>query len=78
MTSAARPRKRKQRAMAVRQALRLCEAALPQGTGRIQGGQHRISPVTTRAALRAVGLPPLIAAALRSRLHLIPEQEVER
>jgi hypothetical protein len=36
MTSPARPRRRQQGAMAARQALRLCEAALPQDTGRSQ------------------------------------------
>jgi len=64
--------------MAARQALRLCESTLPQGAARIVGGQHRVNTVTTRAALRAVGLPPHIAAALRSRLRLMPEQEAER
>jgi hypothetical protein len=86
MTSTARPRRRRQHATAARQALRLCEADLtrltwdtpspPIGAGRIQG-QVRISPITARAALRAVGVPPLVAAALR-RLRLIPEQEAER
>jgi hypothetical protein len=67
--------------MAARQALRLCEAELlrrtwdtaevPQGSRR----QPRISMVTTRAALQAAGVPPHVAAALRSRLRLIPEQE---
>ena len=78
MTSPARPRRRRQRAMAARQALRLCEAALPQGTGRTQGGPRRVTAGTTRAALRAAGLPPHITAALRSRLRLIPEQEADR
>jgi hypothetical protein len=78
MTSAAGPRRRKQRATAARQALSLCEATLPKGTARIVGGQHRVNTVTARAALRAVGLPPHIAAALRSRLRLMPEQEAER
>jgi hypothetical protein len=64
--------------MAARQALRLCEATLPQGTGRIQGGPRRVTAVTTRAALRAAGLPPQTAATLRSRLRLIPEQEARR
>jgi hypothetical protein len=74
--------------MAARQALNLCEAELPgltweeadvpqRGAG-IHCGQHRISVVTTRAALRAVGVPPPIAAALRTRLRLIPEQEAKR
>jgi hypothetical protein len=78
MTSPARPRRPQQRARAARQALRLCEAALPQGTGRTQGGPRRVTAVTTRAALRAVGLPPQIAATLRSRLCLVPEQEAGR
>jgi hypothetical protein len=78
MTSPARPRRRRQRAMAARQALRLCEAAVPQGTGRIQGGPRRVTAATTRAALRAAGLPPQIAATLRRRLRLIPEQEADR
>ena len=78
MTSPARPRRRRQRAMAARQALRLCEAALPQGAGCTQGGPRRVTAVTTRAELRAAGLPPQIAATLRSRLRLIPEQEADR
>jgi hypothetical protein len=83
MTSAAGPRRRRQRAMAARQALRLCENELlgltwdaahgPQGSR----GQPRSRPVTTRAALRAAGVPPHIAAALRKRLRLIPDQEAE-
>ena len=78
MTSAAGSRRRRQRAMAARQALRLCEAALPQGTGRIPGGPRRVTAVTTRAALRTAGLPPQTAATLRSRLRLIPEQEADQ
>jgi hypothetical protein len=78
MTSPARPRRPQQRARAARQALRLCEAALPQSTGHTQAGPRRVTAVTTRAALRAAGLPPHIAAALRSRLRLIPEQEADR
>jgi hypothetical protein len=78
MTRPARPRRRRQRAMAARQALRLCEAALPEGSGRTQGGPRRVTVVTTRAALRAAGLPPHIAATLRSRLLLIPEQKADR
>jgi len=77
MTSTPRPRKRP-RARAARQALRLCEATLPQDTGRTHGGPRRVTAVTTRAALRAAGLPPHIAATLRSRLRLIPEQEDHR
>jgi len=71
--------------MAARQALRLCEADLLRptggkadmagGNGRIAGGQHRVNTVTTKATLRAVGLPPHLAATLRSRLRLIPEPE---
>ena len=75
MTDAARPRRRWQRATAARQAIGLCEADPPQGT---LGGQHRVTPVTTKAALRAAGVPPLIAAALRNRLRLIPDQEDQR
>jgi hypothetical protein len=78
MTSPARPRRRRPRVTAARQALRLCEAALPQGTGRTQGGPRRVTVVTTRAALRAAGLPPHIAATLRSRLRLVPEQKADR
>jgi hypothetical protein len=87
MTAPPKPRRKRQNATAARQALRLCETDLarltcevsdpPSGTGRIQGGQHRNSPITTRAALRAVGVPPLAAAALRRRLRLIPEQETD-
>jgi hypothetical protein len=88
MTSTIRARRRRPRATAARQALRLCEADLtrltwdspnpPKGVGSIQGTQRRISPVTTRAALRAVGVPPLAAAALRRKLRLSPELETER
>ena len=84
MTSTARPRSRRPRATAARQALRLCEAELlrltwdtapvPQGSR----GRPRIRAATTRAALRAAGVPPHIAAALRKRLRLIPEQETGR
>jgi hypothetical protein len=86
--STIRPGRRRPRATAVRQALRLCEAELtrltwepadpPTGAGHIQSTQRCISPVTTKAALRAAGVPPLAAAALRRRLRLIPEQETER
>ena len=81
-------RRRRPRATAARQALRLCEAELirlswepvdpPTGAGHIQSTQRRISPVTTKAALRAVGVPPLAAAALRRRLRLSSEQEARR
>jgi hypothetical protein len=80
MTSPARLRRRRQRGMAVRQALRLCEA-LSQGTGSAPfglGGQPRVTAVSTRAALRAAGVPPHLAATLRRRLRLIADQEAER
>jgi hypothetical protein len=74
--------------IAARQALNPCEAELlvlpwdgadiPQSSAGISRGQSRISAVTTRAALPAAGAPPHIAAALRSRLRLITEQEAER
>jgi hypothetical protein len=88
MTNTIRPRKRRHRAAAARQALRLCEANLtsltwdtpnsPRGVGHIQGSQCRVNPITTRAALRAVGVPPFAAAVLRRRLRLIPELEAEQ
>jgi hypothetical protein len=84
MTSTVEPRRRGPRATAARQALGLCEAELlrltwdradvPQGSL----GQPRIRVVTTRAALRAAGVPPHNAAALGRRLRLSPEQEAER
>jgi hypothetical protein len=74
--------------MAARQALRLCEADLAgcprdktgplPGNRQMPGSQNRVNAITTRAALRAAGLPPHTAAALRSRLRLIPEPEAER
>jgi len=88
MTNMTRPKRRRPHATAARQALRLCEADLtrlawdtpdpPGGAGSMQGGQRCIRPITTRAALQAVGVPPLAAAALRRRLRLMPEQETER
>jgi hypothetical protein len=66
MTSVTQARRR-QRAKAARQAIALCEAELH--------GQPRIRTATARAALRAAGLPPLAAAALRGRLHLLSEPE---
>jgi hypothetical protein len=88
MTNTARPKRRRPRAKAARQALRLCEADLIRSTwetpdppgdlGSTEGRQRCIRPITTRAALRAVGVPPLAAAALRRRLRLIPEHETER
>lgn len=84
MTHPHKPRRR-QRAMAARQALRLCEAELftPTWDGSellpsspaIRRGAARISAPATKAALRAAGLPPRTAAALRSRLRLSPEPE---
>jgi hypothetical protein len=75
-------------ATAARQALNLCEAELiallgdrgdmPQSSAGVRRGQSRISVVTTREALRAAGVPPHIAASLRSRLRLITEPEAER
>ena len=65
--------------------LRLCEAELltptrntadvPQSITGIRSGRPRINVTTTRAALRSAGVPPHLAAALRSRLRLIPELE---
>jgi hypothetical protein len=69
MTSAAQARKR-QRASAARQALVLCEAELIT--------RPRTSAAAARAALRAAGLPPHLAATLRNRLRLIPEREPAR
>ena len=83
MTSTAGPQTRR-RAAAVRQALRLCEAdqarqASPHSDPAfIPGEQRGNSPVTIKAALRAVGVPPLAAAALRKRLRLTPEREAKR
>lgn len=83
-TTAAKPRRIRPRATAARQALRLCEAEVLRltwdTTGVPQSGrwQPRLRVVTTRSALRAAGVPPPIAAALRRRLRLIPEQEAER
>ncbi len=66
MTSAAQARRR-QRAKAARQALALCEIELPV--------RPRISAATARSALRAAGLPPLLAAASRRRIRLMSEPE---
>ena len=87
VTSTVRPRRRrrrKARATAARQALSLYEADLlrltwgkgdmPQGSC----GRPGARVVTTRAALRAAGVPPDLAAALRRRLRLIPEEETGR
>jgi hypothetical protein len=70
--------------MAARQALSLCETelrtltwdttSLPPSTG-ISRQHSRVSGTATRAALRAAGVPPRIAALLRHRLRLIPEAE---
>jgi hypothetical protein len=77
--------RRRQHAMAARQALSLCEAELPafaydvadelQGCTGTHRGQAHISVLTARTALRAAGLPPPLAAALRSRLRIVPEPE---
>jgi hypothetical protein len=83
MTRGARPWRRRPRATAVRQALRLYEAELLRLTWDTPStppgdpGQPRTRAVTARAALRAVGVPPHTAAALRGRLRLAPEQEHE-
>jgi hypothetical protein len=82
----ARPRRRPCTA-AARQALSLCEAELlrltwdkwdkgdmPQGIR----GWPRVRVATTRAALRAAGVPPDLPAALCRRLRLIPEEETGR
>jgi len=80
MTNTARPRRRRQSATAARQALRLCEAdqarqASPHSDPAfIPGEQRGNSPVTIKAALRAVGVPP----SLRKRLRLTPEREAKR
>ena len=70
MTRAAVPRRQRPRATAARQALTLCEAELLT--------RPRISAAAARAALRAAGVPPHIAARFRNRLHLIPEPESEQ
>lgn len=74
--------RRPQRAMAARQALALCEADISPGwhnPGLSQRTTHARSrsprTSTARGALLAVGLPPPIAAALRRRLQLLPDQE---
>jgi hypothetical protein len=83
MTRGARPWRRRPRATAARQALRLCEAELLRfawdWADAPAGGreQPRTRAVTARAALRAVGVPPHTAAALRGRLRLAPEKEPE-
>jgi hypothetical protein len=84
MTSATMSKRRRPHATAARQALALCEAELLRlswdtaEAPRSGCGQPRIRVATARAALRAAGVPPHIAAALRRRLRLIPEQETER
>ena len=71
--------------MAARQALRLCEAELltpahgqvgPPPASLGTGHRYpRTRVITARAALRAAGVPPDVAAALRKRLRLRPDQE---
>jgi hypothetical protein len=45
-------------------------------------GHHELTQlakrICARCPVRAAGLPPQIAATLRSRLRLIPEQEADR
>jgi hypothetical protein len=83
MKPAARPWRRRPRAAAARQALRLCEAEQLRltwyraDTAPCGRGQPRTRAVTARAALRAVGVPPHTAATLRNRLRLAAEQEPE-
>jgi hypothetical protein len=83
MAHGARPWRRRPRATAARQALRLYEAELLRltwdtaGTPRGGPGQPRTRVVTAKAALRAVGVPPHTAAVLRGRVRLAPEQEPE-
>jgi hypothetical protein len=69
MSATARPRNTRL-AMAARQALRPCESE--------QLTRPRVSVAAARAALRSAGIPPVLAAALRARLHLIPQQEAQR
>jgi hypothetical protein len=74
--------------MAARQALNLCEAELLtplldkadilQSSAGTWRGPPRVSVAAARAALRAAGAPPYIAAALRGRLRLITDQEAKR
>jgi hypothetical protein len=87
VTSTVRPRRRrrrKSRATAARQALSLYEADLLRLTWdrgdmpQDSCGRPRVRVVTTRAALRAAGVPPDLAAVLRRRLRLIPEEETGR
>jgi hypothetical protein len=81
ITSRARHWRRRPRATAARQALRLYEAEQARLTWDTAGAppsgprQPRTRVVTARAALRAVGVPPHTAAALRGRLRLAPEHE---
>lgn len=71
MTRAANAQaRRRHRASAARQAIALCETDL--------SSRPRTSAATARAALRAAGLPPHLAASLRRRLRLTAEQEQYR
>jgi hypothetical protein len=83
MTRPTTPRRRRQHATAVRQALSLYEAEALASTGDSPGPPRdrpanrrhpRISAGRARAALRATGVPPDLAAVLRNRLRL-PELE---
>jgi len=68
MTSVTRARRR-QRARAARVAPALCEADQP--------ARPRINGASARAALRAAGLPPQLAARLRRRIRLALQQEAK-
>lgn len=77
-----RKARRRQRAMAARQALRLYEAQLAGSISRLGGMQActgaratHITVITARTALRAAGLPPYLVAELRGRLRIVPEPE---
>jgi hypothetical protein len=79
----ARSWRRRPRAAGARQALRLYETERFRLTWDTAGTPPTVTRpprprvITARAALRAVGVPPHNAAALRGRLRLAPEQEPE-
>jgi hypothetical protein len=66
MTSTTQAR-RLRRAQTARQALALCEAE--------QLTRPRTGVAIARSALRAAGLPPHLASALRSRIRLNPQRQ---
>jgi hypothetical protein len=66
MTRTAQARRR-QRARAARQAVDLCEID--------KLARPRAGAAVARSALRAAGLPPHLAAALRSRIRLNSERQ---